>query len=725
MVKFHQTSTTEFELVSNEISYLFEQYNQIEQFIKENFPAEYHGLLAKPERKGSELEWYTNLPGDLQRLESFPPGLRERLLGIYNARRHEIDNRCMALSHADDFDRQIWANILRSTFNPDNLQLFSNGTDIQLVWGIRTMRKFDYEIPFNNYRSFIVPASIPGRKEGSDEPTGDVNPPAETFIGSNQEDVSYIDTPAITPAGNSPDRTEQSDPQTTLTNKPEEEAGRTAIRDKEQDLKKPRHWFYGVLDRFEEFAKRFWWLLVLVALITAFLLYLILIRDQGEFPMSGLQEQITEEELDIRFREIMPVNPGIRMPIDTTRFREDDESGAIVISGLVNVAIVGNPEKFKRMAVDLKSAFPGEEYQITYYDTNTSRLQLSLPFEKDSLIKTELKSKLSSYELLVWDESVFRTSLVSNDPFFLQPDKSWHLRTIRLPTAWEYTTGDTSVVIAVIDDGFDLNHREFEGKRIVNPYNIRSHNDRVYGNAIISHGTHVAALALGNAGNAYGGSGVAPGCSFMPVQIGGDGPYFSMTDVVDGILYALNHGADVINLSLGKYFGEALIGNSPSELQRIIDTQGKDEEAFWKELFRLASEKNTSIIIAAGNEDLPIGLDPMQRSDATIKVIAVDQGLYKAEFSNYCESCLDKQMYISAPGKAVFSAVPGNLFKPFDGTSMAAPLVAGAVGLLKSIQPELENREIIRILHETASPSADRSCPPILQADRAVLRAKR
>jgi subtilisin family serine protease len=284
--------------------------------------------------------------------------------------------------------------------------------------------------------------------------------------------------------------------------------------------------------------------------------------------------------------------------------------------------------------------------------------------------------------------------------------------------------GDTSVVVAVIDDGFDLKHKEFKGTHIVNRYNVEQDNTRVFSSAEIIHGTHVAGLALANANNNSGGSGVAPNCSFMPVQIGNGQPFFTMTDVVDGVLYALNNGADVINMSLGKAYGEELQGKSPSELEQIINSSGKDEEKFWKELFKLADKKNAFIVLAGGNEDLLIGLDPMQRSDEVLKVVAVDEQYRKAGFSNYCKNCMGKNTYVSAPGVNIFSTVPGNQFESMQGTSMAAPIVTGAIALMKSANPRLKNKEIFKILRQSSKTLPDRSCPPFLQVDIAVKKAK-
>ena len=211
----------------------------------------------------------------------------------------------------------------------------------------------------------------------------------------------------------------------------------------------------------------------------------------------------------------------------------------------------------------------------------------------------------------------------------------------------------------------------------------------------------------------------------MPVQIGSGQPFFTMTDIVDGVLYALNHGADVINMSLGKYYGDALNGKSREELIQIINQAGKDEESFWNELFNLAEEKNSFIVIAAGNENTLIGLDPMQRSDNVLKVVAVDKNLKKANFSNYCYSCGSKNSYIAAPGVKIYSATPSNTFQYLDGTSMASPIVAGAVALIKTVNPTIRNQDIKKILMSTSVKTRDNLNLGLIQVDKALQKAKR
>ena len=728
MNPFFTSSINEYELVSNHINYMIEQHAQIRQFIKSNFSSEYYNLLAKPEKAGHAINWYTDQTGEFKRIEEFPKDVRSNLLNIYNARKHEIEATCFNLNQSDDFDKQLWGNILKSAFNPDNLFLFSNGKEILIVWGIKTNKKLDYLVPLDEYKSALLVAPLISLEEESpDDGTEELNSTETNNNGSSEnqeldqnieninEETEVIHTESALSENNAGltdnDALEDINQQKSLSNESNETIN-PLIQGKH------KHWFYAALDRFEIFAGKYWWLILIVLII---LLWLLL--DRCNRPAE--QPPLSAEQVEEIYDEIMPETPRKRIiPIDTSDFREDDNTGNIIVAGLLNIAIVENKAAFKRMAVELKQQFPDEKYKIVYYDEETNRLQFNFPEEETSAIKDKIREKLPRFELLMWDESVFQSNKKSNDPFFKDADKSWHMKAIHLEQAWDISMGDTSVCIAIIDDGFDLKHNEFKGKQIKSPYNVLLDNNQVYANNLIFHGTHVAGLALANADNNAGASGVAPKCSFMPVQIGSGEEFFTMTDVVDGVLFALNHGADVINMSLGKQYAESLQGRSPSELEQIINNSGKDEEKFWKELFKLADKKNTLIVLAGGNEDLLIGLDPMQRSDEVLKVVAVDINMAKAGFSNYCKNWIAKNAYISAPGVGIYSSTPGNKFQSMQGTSMAAPIVTGAIALIKSVNPNLKNKEILKILRESSKPITDRSCPPFLQIDEALKKAK-
>ena len=217
----------------------------------------------------------------------------------------------------------------------------------------------------------------------------------------------------------------------------------------------------------------------------------------------------------------------------------------------------------------------------------------------------------------------------------------------------------------------------------------------------------------------------------MPIQASLDDNSFYGTDVIDGMLYAINHGADVINMSLGLGFRDARGNltippiNSEIELNRWKNTFKTDQAEFWNILLKKANDKNIFVVIAAGNDAIPIGLDPKSRSKLALKVCATNQDNKRAEFSNYCIQSNIGMDYISAPGDKIWSSSRNNGFKSLSGTSMASPLVAGAVGLIKSVNNSLTNEQIMRILNKTSLTLGNSKMPGFIQINAAVQEALR
>ena len=135
---------------------------------------------------------------------------------------------------------------------------------------------------------------------------------------------------------------------------------------------------------------------------------------------------------------------------------------------------------------------------------------------------------------------------------------------------------------------------------------------------------------------------------------------------------------------------------------RLISSNFKEEERLWKEVFRIAEEHNAIIVLAAGNENIMAGIDPMQRPSQAITVSAIDKkgNLFsKSSFSNY-----GTYSTISAPGVQIYSTYGNDSYAYLDGTSMAAPIVTGAVALLKSKDKKLSSETIKNILVSTGIP---------------------
>lgn len=417
---------------------------------------------------------------------------------------------------------------------------------------------------------------------------------------------------------------------------------------------------------------------------------------------------------------ILPEAPRHIVPIDSTDIISDQDSIYQLVKNRLNILVKDTAVDIQTFAEDFKKAYPSQSYEILYYDDKTRRIQVKVPEQDREKLKKEIKTKLSRYELLIWDETLFISSRVPADPGFSSGDKSWHLETIKAYEAWEKSFGDHEIIIAIVDNGFDLKHPEFVD-RTTAPYNVITRTSDVFTDLSEQHGTHVGGIAAGNKDNNAGSSGVAPNCKLMPIMVSDAQGLLSITAIIDGILYAVYNGADVINLSLGMKLNPE-ISNAPAHIQLdIIRNFMKDQEEFWNEIFEIANDFNCTIVMAGGNEDMMIGLDPMQRNESTIKVNALDRNLQRASFSNF-----GPYSTISAPGVHIYSSVPHNSFAYLDGTSMACPLVAGGVGLIKSHRPNITNLEIVTLLKNTALPLAQskKEIGNLLQLDKALDIAK-
>jgi subtilisin family serine protease len=396
-------------------------------------------------------------------------------------------------------------------------------------------------------------------------------------------------------------------------------------------------------------------------------------------------------EAEYWHQDYLPEQAAQIIPVDTTKIINDTLNQRRIVSNLVNIAIKNSTNSIAKFANELKQKYPAENYKIVYIDSVVNRLQVQLPEKERINFKKEVKSKLSQYKLLVWDETLFDHVETFNDPKLKDNNANWYLKAININKAWEQTTGDRKIVIAVIDNGFDLNHPELKGKA-VKPYNVIDKSTNVSPSKE-NHGTHVTSTIVANGNNNQGLVGICPDCSFMPIKVEDQNGMMSNTYIIDAILYAIKNKADVVNLSLGMQIPMGL--NIPLEEQKeYINSSAKDEEQFWDDLFDFANQKNVTCVIAAGNSNIMTGVDPFQRAKNTIKVGAVDKTGNKASFSNFG---INTTIY--APGTNIFGAKPGNNYEILQGTSMAAPIISGFIGLIKSKNRDISNQEILRILN--------------------------
>lgn len=399
-----------------------------------------------------------------------------------------------------------------------------------------------------------------------------------------------------------------------------------------------------------------------------------IIGDDGSLPVEDITAPVVGGD-------------GSRAPIDS------GSEGEKVIGNRLNVFFEEEVVDLNRFVRDFKQAYPSEDYKIIGVDHNIPMVQIQMPANRRSELREALPKKLQAQPIFVIDDAVMdggHLKQMSSVPPGLY---GWHLSSVQVSEAWKITKGSPQIKIAVLDDGIEARHPMFAGKKLQG-YNVfRKDNILSVG---MGHGTHVAGIAAGNhhALN-RGAAGIAPDCSLMVVQVF-DNRMCTTSSVVAGLMYALNHGADVVNLSLGMDCSFAQVLSLEGQ-RAISQTQFKQAEKVWQKVLSICAKRQAIIVFAAGNDAVISTIEPMHRTKLGVTVAAYAPDERLTDFTNMLDGT-----HIAAPGLGIYSAGLGGRYIAWDGTSMAAPIVAGAVALMKSIRPQITVQEILEALRATS-----------------------
>lgn len=405
---------------------------------------------------------------------------------------------------------------------------------------------------------------------------------------------------------------------------------------------------------------------------------------------------------------------GTPLPYDDDDIIENPD-GPDYVDGIVNLFFEDDNVDLNKFTKDFRKEYPDtKKYQMDY-DAYVKRISISFPPEEREIFEKNVESKFSKkYKFIMIDEYV-----VGKDSYGDGRDYSsnagWHLKATNTYSAWKLSKGKKDVVVAVVDDGCDINHPMLKGK-IVKPYNVMTKSRTL--TLGTGHGTHVAGCAVGYSQVNRGASGIAPNCSLMPVQVFQQGkPQTTISAQVSGIAYAIHNKADVVNISIGGGFAE--LSTIPEEKQiEISRTILKKLEKVWQRVLKLAEKNNVVLVFAAGNDNVVTNLSPNNRPSNIISVTAITPSLEKANFSDYGLGST-----VSAPGVDIISSFPNGAYKSMDGTSMSAPIVAGAIALIKSVKKDLNAKQIIEILQTTGKTLSNKKVGKFIQIDRALAKA--
>ncbi|MCI3919715.1 S8 family peptidase [Paenibacillus sp. TRM 82003] len=248
----------------------------------------------------------------------------------------------------------------------------------------------------------------------------------------------------------------------------------------------------------------------------------------------------------------------------------------------------------------------------------------------------------------------------------------WNLPIIETPLGWSFTRGAEGVVVAVVDTGADLSHPDLVG-HLTDGYNVVSPSSPPEDD--VGHGTHVAGVISALTDNGQGVAGMTWYNKIMPVKVLDSTGMGSTYSVAEGIIWATDRGAKVINMSLGNYASAE----------------------FLHDAIRYAYDRDVVLIAATGNDNTSQPGFPAAYPEV-LSVSATNMYGEKASFSNYGD-----YVDVVAPGENIASTYIDNQYAALSGTSMASPHVAALAALIRSANPELKNTEVYDIIRKTTN----------------------
>jgi uncharacterized repeat protein (TIGR02543 family) len=260
------------------------------------------------------------------------------------------------------------------------------------------------------------------------------------------------------------------------------------------------------------------------------------------------------------------------------------------------------------------------------------------------------------------------------DPYY---EEQYAIPMMNTDDAWALEQGSSDVIVAIIDTGIDIDHPEFAGRLSPNSYNSAlkrtglSEVDDDNG-----HGTMVAGIIGANKDNQIGVAGIAQNVILLIIKANTPSANtFPDANIIDAIYYAVEHGADVINLSLG--------GSYPNPLTRAAVNH--------------ATAMGVIVVAAAGNE----GTDELIYPASFPSVVSVSAMNADRSLASY--SSFGSEVDIAAPGTMIMTTTRNNGYGSGNGTSFAAPQISGLFALMKSHLPDLEVEAMRQRLYASAT----------------------
>ncbi|MDD4355196.1 MAG: S8 family serine peptidase [Candidatus Izemoplasmatales bacterium] len=350
---------------------------------------------------------------------------------------------------------------------------------------------------------------------------------------------------------------------------------------------------------------------------------------------------------------------------------------AFFLFALLVIATIGNasnpafsvvPDQYLHPTTDpIEARELADQYHLTL-DSVKSHYSVFLASEEtdpDVLLSMGFTyNAISSLSAPPWKDT--------EDPYL---DQQYGLELTRTLEAWEFQ-GTNIIRVAIIDTGIDIDHAEFQGKISLLSYNAVTDSVGIVNvRDDIGHGTMVAGIIGAIKDNSRGIAGIVPAVELLVIKANNSGEKtFSDSAIVDGIYYAIENGAKVINLSLGGSYANPLTEAAIAH----------------------AKENGVLVVASSGNDGTSEPMYPASFSDS-ISVSAIGPTRLIASFSNF-----GSEVDLTAPGESVITTAMGNGYATVDGTSFSAPHVAGILALFLSRYPEMQANEVVARLNQTA-----------------------
>lgn len=283
-------------------------------------------------------------------------------------------------------------------------------------------------------------------------------------------------------------------------------------------------------------------------------------------------------------------------------------------------------------------------------------------------------SKLKADSRVSYVEPDYRVQAFAtpNDTYY---SRQWALPAVSAPSGWDISTGSTTTVVAVVDTGV-YPHSDLSGHLVAGYDFVNSDSSPLDDEG---HGTAVAGVIAATGNNSMGIAGVNWKTKIMPLKALDSSGSGYTSDIAKGVTYAADHGAKVINMSLG----------------------GSQYSSTFKSAIDYAYSKGVVIVAAAGNENTSANSYPAAYPNV-LGVSALSSSTTRAAFSNY-----GAYVDVAAPGQQVYSLTNTGGYAYWDGTSFSSPMVAGLAGLIVGRNSTLSAAAVSQIVTSTASDIGD------------------